>query len=111
MSSSQAPWWQPWRRWPRSALAAEIVLVGLIGAWLGLLAGGRQDAAIGPVQTRMSVVPSLHGGSVVAVPPLGRLTIDTHDGPWQLDAEVTRINAGDARRIFNDPSSLNGLPE
>jgi len=101
----------PWRRWPRSVLIAEILLVALVGCWLGTLVGGRVDVRVGPVQTEMSVVPSLTGDSVVAVPPLGRLSLDSHDGPLRLAAQVTRINTADARQIFNDPASLNGLPE
>ena len=100
-----------WRRWARVALAAEILVVALLGSWVGVLVGGRVEVPIGPVQTQLSVAPSLTGDSVVAVPPLGRLSLDSHDGPARLDAQVTRINTADARRIFTDPASLNGLPE
>jgi len=95
----------------RITLVAEIVLIGLIGCWLGLLAGGRLDAPVGPLQTRLTVAPSVTGGSEVAIPPLGELRVRTHAGPWRLTAEVTRINARDARRIFADPSAVNGLAE
>jgi predicted MPP superfamily phosphohydrolase len=98
-------------RWRRLAVAAEVVVVALLGCWLGLLVGGTVEVPVGPVQTEMSVVPALTGDSVVAVPPLGRLSLDTHDGPLRLDAEVSRINTADARQIFNDPASVNGLPE
>lgn len=95
----------------RLTLGVEIVLIGLIGAWLGLLAGGRLDAPVGPLQTRLTIAPTVDGGSEVAIPPLGELRLRTHDGPWQLRAEITRINARDARRIFADPSAVNGLAE
>jgi predicted MPP superfamily phosphohydrolase len=111
MADGGARRWWPWRRWPRTTLAAEIVLVGLVGAWLGLLVGGRMDAAIGPLQIRLTIEPSLSGDSVLSVPPLGELSLDTHDGPFRLRGEVTQINASDARQIFNDPRQLNGLPE
>src|SRR5688572_7290056 len=101
----------PWRRWPRAALTAEIVVVALLGCWVGLLVGASVDVSVGPVQTRMSVAPSVAGDSVVSVPPLGRLSVDSHDGPLRLDALVTRINTADARQIFNDPASVHGLPE
>lgn len=90
---------------------AEVVLIGLVGCWLGLLAGGRADAPVGPLEARLTVAPSWSGGSVVAVPPLGELRVDTHDGPWRLTAEVVRINEGDARRIFANPRAVNGLGE
>ena len=118
MSSSPAPSNRaagaprlPWRRWPRLAVAIEIVVVALLGCWLGVVVGGSVDASVGPVETRMSISPSWTGDSVVAVPPLGRLSLDSHDGPLRLDAQVTRINTADARRIFNNPASVRGLPE
>src|SRR3954452_6471441 len=101
----------PWRRYRRTAIAAEILVVGIIGCWLGVLVGGHVDVPVGPVQTRLSVGTAWHGDSVVSVPPLGRLTLDSHDGPLRLDALVTRVNTRDAREIFNDPQSLNGLPD
>src|SRR5215204_4601079 len=95
----------------RVGVVVEVVVIGLIGCWLGLLAGGRLDASVGPLETRLSVVPSVDGGTEVAIPPLGELVVDSHDGPWRLTAQVTRINAADARRIFSDPTAVNGLGE
>jgi hypothetical protein len=109
------PWWRtPWWRGTRerkALLVVEVVLIGLIGGWLGLLAGGTLDAGVGPLRTHLSVQPSVHGGSVLSIPPLGELRVRTHAGPWRLNAEVTRIDAADARRIFSDPASVNGLGE
>ncbi len=100
---------RPWLR--KTAITAEILVVALAGCWIGLLAAGRTDVPVGPVQTRFSVSPSIAGDSVVSVPPLGRLSVDSHDGPWRLDVEVTRLDANEARRIFIDPSSVNGLAD
>ena len=93
----------------RGWILAEVVVVALIGCWLGLLAGGRLETPVGPLQTRLSVTPSLHGGSEVEIPPLGELQLASHDGPWHLTAEVTRINEADARRIFSNPAAVSGL--
>jgi predicted phosphodiesterase len=109
------PWWRtPWWRGTRerkALLIVEVVLIGLIGGWLGLLAGGTLDAGVGPLRTHLSVQPSVRGGSVLSIPPLGELRVRTHAGPWRLNAEVTRIDAADARRIFSNPASVNGLGE
>src|SRR5829696_592275 len=102
---------EPGSRRRRVGVVVEVVVIGLIGCWLGLLAGGRLDASVGPLETRLSVVPSVDGGNEVAIPPLGELVVDSHDGPWRLTAQVTRINAADARRIFSDPTAVNGLGE
>ncbi|MGH8968876.1 MAG: metallophosphoesterase family protein [Actinomycetes bacterium] len=108
---SRAPWWQPWRRWPRTVVVAEILLIGVVGCWLGLLAGGRLDTTVGPLHTRMTLTPTTTGDSVLALPPLGELSLDSHDGPWRLEAEVTQIDEAAAREIFRDPKTLQGLPD
>ena len=102
---------EPGSRRRRVGIVVEVVVIGLVGCWLGLLVGGRLDASVGPLETRLSVVPSVDGGTEVAIPPLGELVVDSHDGPWRLTAAVTRINAADARRIFSDPTAVNGLGE
>jgi predicted phosphodiesterase len=104
------PWWR-WRRAPGLAVAAEVLLIGLVGGWLGVLVGGQMETTIGPLQARLSVVVAPTGDSVLSVPPLGHLSLDTHDGPFRLDAEVTQINESDARAIFNDPTQLSDLPK
>lgn len=104
----RVPWWRGTRE-RKALLAVEVVMIGVIGGWLGLLAGGNLDAGVGPLRTHLSVQPSVHGGSVLSIPPLGELRVRSHAGPWRLNAEVTRINAEDARRIFSDPASVSGL--
>jgi predicted phosphodiesterase len=105
---ARSPWWRGTRE-RKALLVTEIVLIGLIGCWMGLLAGGNLNANVGPLNTRLSIQPSVHGGSEVSIPPLGELRVHTHAGPWRLAVEVTRIDATDARRIFNDPAAVNGL--
>jgi predicted MPP superfamily phosphohydrolase len=103
-------WW-PSQRWPRTTVVVEILLIGLIGAWLGLLVGGRLTTSIGPLEARLSIEVAPTGGSVLSLPPLGELSLKSHDGPFRLHADVTQINEADARQIFNDPTSLQGLPQ
>ena len=101
----------PGSRRRRGWLALEVLVVALVGGWLGVLAGGQAFEPVGPMETKFSITPSLRGGSEVDIPPLGQLDVDTHDGPLHLTAEVVRINAADARRIFADPAAVNGLGE
>ena len=101
----------PGSRRRRGWLALEVLVVALVGGWLGVLAGGQAFEPVGPLETKFSITPSLRGGSEVDIPPLGQLDVDTHDGPLHLTAEVVRINAADARRIFADPAAVNGLGE
>jgi len=109
--------WLVWRglvsaRLPRIAgRAAALVAVALIGAWLGLLVGGHSNVGIGPVDTRMALLPSLSGQTVVDVPPLGSLQLDSHKGPLRLDVTVQRIKQDDVRAISRDPGELRSLPD
>ena len=83
--------------------------MALVGGWLGLLAGGRTDAPPGPLEVGLSLTPSLTGDTVLNIPPLGSITVDSHDGPLRLNATVEGVNVVDAREIFADPRVLEGL--
>jgi predicted MPP superfamily phosphohydrolase len=91
----------------RRALA--VVAVGLIGAWLGLLAGGRTSTPVGPVDTHMTAHLSWHGDTLVRVGPLGTLKMDTHDGPIGITVSVDQLRVADARQLFENPTALEGL--
>jgi predicted MPP superfamily phosphohydrolase len=95
----------------RTFRALVLIVIAVFGAWLGLLVGGNETRAVGPVETKLSLRPALTGDSVIEVPPLGSLSLDSHDGPLQLHAEVVRLNAQDTRAIFNDPATLRTLPD
>ena len=86
-----------------------VTLVALVGGWLGLLVGGHTDTTVGPLEVELQLAPSLTGDTLVHVPPLGSVLVDSHDGPLRLDATVEGINVVDARRIFDDPRVLEGL--
>ena len=86
-----------------------VLVVGLIGAWLGLLAGGRTATPVGPVDTQMSARLAWGGDTVVRVGPLGSLTLDTHDGPIGVTVSVEALNVADARQLFENPAALEGL--
>jgi predicted phosphodiesterase len=91
--------------------AAALSAVALIGGWLGLLALGGIDVRIGPVDTRMSLLPSVAGGSRVDIAPLGALELDSHHAPLRLDVDVRRLNPDAARAIAKDPARLAGLQD
>jgi Icc-related predicted phosphoesterase len=88
---------------------AALLLVAAIGAWIGLLLGAQVDERVGPFHTSLSLVPSWTGDSRLDIPPLGSLTVDSHDGPLQLRIDVVEIDSDAAREIVNNPSSLHGV--
>ncbi|MGH3344803.1 MAG: metallophosphoesterase family protein [Carbonactinosporaceae bacterium] len=87
----------------------ELVAVSLLGGWLGLVVAANVETDVGPVTTRMSLEPTLRGDSELVVSPLGSVTLDSHDGPFQFRVNVTQLKIQDAREIFNDPQVLQGL--
>jgi predicted phosphodiesterase len=100
------------RVWGRRAAAIAVAAVlGLAGAWLGVLLGGTERTAVGPFDTTMALRPTTTGGTTVAMPPLGDLMLDTHDAPVRLRVEVKGIDAVKARKIASNPARLAGLEE
>jgi predicted phosphodiesterase len=93
----------------RLLLAVGLAGVGLLGAVLGLLVAGTVTTTVGPFEADLSLRPSLSGSTVVAVPPLGELLLDTHDGPVQLSVRIAQLRGDAARSIVADPESLRGL--
>lgn len=79
---------------------SAVAVVALLAAGAALTAWGSTSHDIGPLQTRLSLVPSLSGGVTVAVPPLGRLELPTHAGPLQVSATVTGIDPARARALL-----------
>ena len=73
--------------------AFAIVLVASAGAWVGLLLGANRTDTVGPLVIDSRVTVSLSGDTVIDVPPLGSISLDTHDGPLALRAEVASLDA------------------
>ena len=94
------------RRW---LLGLELAGVGVLGALLAVLVAGTVTRDVGPFQAELSLRPAWNGGTAVAVPPLGQLQLDTHDGPVRLDIGVTQLRPDAARAIAADPDRLRSL--
>ena len=90
----------------RLASAGGLVLAATIGAGIGVSLGGNADHRIGPFDASLRVRPSLHGTTVVHLAPLGSIEMDTHDAPVRLDVAADELRIGEARRLAEDPSSI-----
>jgi predicted MPP superfamily phosphohydrolase len=93
----------------RALRIAAVTIVGLFGCWVGVLLGGRAETPVGPADVAMSLRPSWTGGTVVDIPPLGTLQLDTHHGPLRLEAQVARLRPEPARRLIEHPAELERL--
>ena len=83
----------------RLVVALEVVAVGLLGALLGLLVAGDVRSSVGPFEADLSLRPALTGSTVVTIPPLGELQLDTHASPVRLGVSVTTLREQAARAI------------
>jgi predicted MPP superfamily phosphohydrolase len=74
----------------RAAGLAATVVVGLAGAWLGMSALGKHTVALGPFRVQLS---SGFGRGVtdISLPPLGRLSADTHVSPLRFTATLQDV--------------------
>ncbi|WP_432250917.1 metallophosphoesterase family protein [Streptomyces sanyensis] len=92
--------------WGRALALAAVVLAG---AWLGLLVVGDVRTPVGPVDTTMTLRPSLTGGTKINVAPLGDLRLDSHHAPVRLDVDVDRLDPARAQALVENPGLFSGL--
>jgi len=85
------------------------VLVGVSGAWLGLLAFARTTVPMGPFQVELDAVPGL-GQTDIALPPLGRVSADTHLSPLHLSAVLTEVDVRQLQTLIAD-RGLDGVAQ
>ncbi|GAA3796694.1 metallophosphoesterase [Streptomyces coacervatus] len=94
--------------WPR---ALGLVAVVLIGAWLGLLIVGNVRVPVGPMNTTMTLRPSITGGTKINVSPLGALQLNSHRAPVRLDVNVDQLDPVRAQALVDHPERLSGLQD
>ena len=83
-----------------------MLLVTLIGAFLGLLLGARTPVEIGPFNAELRVTPSVSGETAVLIPPLGSLRLDSHHGPTQLTIQLGALDQARTQAMLSDPGGV-----
>lgn len=96
---------RPWIR------ALGLLAVVVLGAWLGLLAVGSVRAPVGPMDTTMTLRPSVSGGTKINVSPLGALRLDSHHAPVRLDVDVDQLDPERSQALVKHPERLSGLQD
>ncbi|MGW3102894.1 metallophosphoesterase family protein [Streptomyces sp. NPDC001100] len=94
--------------WPR---ALGLITVVLVGAWLGLLIVGNVRAQVGPMNTTMTLRPSLTGGTKINISPLGALSLDSHHAPVRLDVNVDQLDPERSQALVDHPERISGLQD
>ncbi|MFE3494424.1 metallophosphoesterase [Streptomyces sp. NPDC059175] len=93
------------------ARAVGLIAVVLTGAWLGLLIVGSVHTPVGPMDTSMTLRPSLSGGTKINVSPLGALELDSHHAPIRLDVDVDLLDPVRSQALVEHPERLSGLQQ
>lgn len=86
---------------PRLVLVAWAVAAaaaGLAGAWLGMKAFGGDTVPLGPFTAELAAGIG-EGKTVVTLPPLGEVRLDTHDAPLRMSASLADV---DVERLTQD---------
>ncbi|MFB3738140.1 MAG: metallophosphoesterase [Candidatus Velamenicoccus archaeovorus] len=89
----------PWARlWGRIVLP---VLVGAIGAWLGMAVWAGTTVEMGPFEVRLD---SGFGRGVtdIRLPPLGELSADTHRAPLRFSATLLDVKIPELTQAITD---------
>ncbi|MFF3208190.1 metallophosphoesterase [Streptomyces sp. NPDC002962] len=95
----------PWIR------ALGLTAVVLVGAWLGLLIVGDVRVSVGPMDTTMTLRPSVTGGTKINISPLGALSLDSHIAPVRLDVNVDQLDPERSQALVDHPERLSGLQD
>ncbi len=96
----------------RVGQAGRVLLAALVGAAAGLVVlgpMGTTEATVGPGRVEVSARPARSGATVVALPPLGRLSAATHDAPLQVTARVLSLDVEAAQRATLGPDPVAAL--
>ncbi|NBM20839.1 metallophosphoesterase, partial [Streptomyces sp. GC420] len=93
------------------ARALGLTAVVLVGAWLGLLVVGSVRTPVGPMDTRMTLRPSLTGGTKINIAPLGALELRSHVAPIRLDVDVDQLDPVRSQALVEHPERLSGLQD
>ena len=91
--------------------ALGLMAVVLLGAWLGLLIVGNVRVPVGPMNTTMTLRPSVAGGTKINVAPLGALELRSHVAPFRLDVDVDRLDPARAQALVDHPERISGLQD
>jgi len=84
-----------------------VVLSMLVGGLtLAIVVAGHVQQDVGPFRAEFSLVPSLGGGTDVQLPPLGSLSLRSHDGPARLKIDLAALDSARTRALVNDPNGV-----
>lgn len=93
----------------RALRGAGILAVALAGSAVGTALAPAVPAQVGPLKVEVRVVPSVHPGVQLLLPPAGRVRFDTHTAPFAIEASVGEVDLEGARTLIVSPARLRSL--
>ena len=63
----------------------------------------RTGGHVGPTQVDVSLRPGTRSGTVLVVPPLGTVVVDSHRAPFRVEATVNAIDVPALQRLASQP--------
>jgi predicted MPP superfamily phosphohydrolase len=89
--------------------ALALLAVVLAGAAVGTALTPSVTAAVGPLTLDVRVVPSVHPGVQLLLPPAGEVSFDTHRAPVAVEAGISEVDPEGARELISSPARLRAL--
>src|SRR5690606_26814122 len=68
--------------------------------------GAHTVTDVGPFEAELRIAPARTGTTSVAVPPLGSLHFDTHDGPTRLEIRLGALDQVRIQDLISDPNGI-----
>src|SRR3954462_293152 len=100
------------QRWIRRIrVGAAIGLIAIGGVGIGTMLFAHATTAVGPFRAEMSISPSIKGGTEVAIPPLGSLHLNSHDGPIHLKVDLGSLDQSRTEALIDDPAAISSAGE
>lgn len=82
------------------------VVVGLLGATIGILLTPATTVAVGPLTASVHLRPALEGRTELLLPPVGEVYFDTHTAPVVVEARIRSVDLDGARQLLDDDDAL-----
>ena len=91
-------------------MAVLALVAGAAAALIGLRWTGSTEAELGPGRVELSAELG-RGQTAIALPPLGRVTADTHDVPISVSARVVAVDVDAAQRTISGADPVAALQD
>lgn len=84
----------------KRALWLVSIITGILGAIIAIGLFGKPLYHISALDVRLTAAPALKGETRISVPPLGRITANTHAAPMAIQVEVEEASIDELRSIL-----------